>query len=67
MHVKPAAHAPMKAVVLLLPAAIALHAAAAAREPGAVFKDCPECPEMVVLPAGRFAMGAAPGEEEPWR
>src|SRR5262245_35565907 len=25
--------------------------------------DCPECPEMVVVPAGRFAMGAASGEE----
>jgi len=27
------------------------------------FRDCPECPEMVVVPAGRFVMGAAPGEE----
>jgi len=32
--------------------------------PGYVFKDCPDCPEMVVIPAGRFVMGAAPGEEE---
>lgn len=23
-----------------------------------VFKDCPECPSMVVIPAGRFTMGA---------
>ena len=22
------------------------------------FKDCPECPEMVVLPAGEFMMGS---------
>jgi formylglycine-generating enzyme required for sulfatase activity len=29
-----------------------------------VFKDCDECPEMVVIPGGRFEMGAAPGEEE---
>jgi len=28
------------------------------------FKDCDGCPEMVVIPAGRFVMGAAPGEEE---
>ena len=21
------------------------------------FKDCPECPEMVVVPAGEFMMG----------
>lgn len=27
------------------------------------FKDCVECPDMVTIPAGRFAMGAAPGEE----
>ena len=32
--------------------------------PGTVFKDCDECPEMVVIPGGRFEMGAAPGEEE---
>ena len=32
--------------------------------PGAVFKDCDECPEMVVIPAGQFVMGASPGEEE---
>jgi formylglycine-generating enzyme required for sulfatase activity len=32
--------------------------------PGEVFKDCAECPEMVVIPAGSFVMGVAPGEEE---
>lgn len=31
---------------------------------GSVFRDCPECPEMVVLPVDRFVMGAAQGEEE---
>ena len=34
------------------------------RLPGGAFKDCPDCPEMVAVPAGRFVMGAAPGEEE---
>jgi len=24
---------------------------------GAVFRDCPQCPELVVIPAGRFLMG----------
>jgi formylglycine-generating enzyme required for sulfatase activity len=33
-------------------------------KPGSVFKDCEICPEMVVIPAGRFVMGAPPGEEE---
>lgn len=27
-------------------------------------QDCADCPEMVVIPAGLFVMGAAPGEEE---
>lgn len=31
---------------------------------GKEFKDCAECPAMVVLPAGSFIMGANPGEEE---
>ena len=39
-------------------------AAAAVSQPGTSFKDCAECPEMVVIPPGRFMMGAAPGEEE---
>jgi len=31
--------------------------------PGTVFKDCPECPEMVVLPGGSFLMGSPPDPE----
>jgi formylglycine-generating enzyme required for sulfatase activity len=30
---------------------------------GQSFKDCPDCPEMVVIPAGSFTMGASPDEE----
>jgi formylglycine-generating enzyme required for sulfatase activity len=26
--------------------------------PGAAFRDCGECPEMIVIPAGRFIMGS---------
>jgi formylglycine-generating enzyme len=44
--------------------ALPLPAAEGAQAPGAVFRDCPDCPEMVVIPAGRFTMGVAPGEEE---
>ncbi len=29
-----------------------------AREPGEVFRDCANCPEMVVVPAGTFLMGS---------
>ncbi len=46
-------------------AASSLHA----QSPGASFKDCPECPEMVVVPAGSFMMGSAtptaPAYEKP--
>src|SRR5438093_8629769 len=35
------------------------------RAPGAGFRDCPDCPEMVVIPAGRFTRGS-PMEEKAW-
>lgn len=56
-------------------ALLAMTAAVTAAEPsrpaGTVFRDCNECPEMVVIPAGRFVMGTptaqrvsgAPGAE----
>ena len=28
------------------------------RPPGRVFRDCPSCPELVVIPGGRFRMGS---------
>ena len=31
------------------------------KKPGAVFKDCETCPEMVVIPAGSFKMGDLSG------
>jgi formylglycine-generating enzyme required for sulfatase activity len=39
-----------------------LASAPVAQRPGEAFKDCAECPEMVVVPAGRFLMGSPPGE-----
>ncbi|WP_137128444.1 SUMF1/EgtB/PvdO family nonheme iron enzyme [Roseomonas sp. HF4] len=33
--------------------------------PGERFRDCPECPEMVVIPPGRFVMGSPASER--WR
>ena len=32
-------------------------------EPGAVFKDCPDCPELVIVQAGRFTMGSPDDED----
>jgi serine/threonine protein kinase len=34
-----------------------------ALEPGRVFRDCPDCPEMVVIPAGTFMMGSPENEK----
>ena len=33
------------------------------REAGTVFRDCPTCPELVVVPAGRFRMGCVSGRD----
>ena len=36
--------------------------AALATKPGRVFRDCADCPEMVVVPAGTFTMGSPVSE-----
>ena len=41
----------------------AREAEARRKQPGTTFRDCPECPEMVVVPAGSFRMGSPPSEE----
>jgi formylglycine-generating enzyme required for sulfatase activity/V8-like Glu-specific endopeptidase len=38
-------------------------AKAAGPKIGETFRDCPECPEMVVVPAGSFTMGSPESEE----
>jgi formylglycine-generating enzyme required for sulfatase activity len=62
-------------IALALAAALTAAAASpqAAPKVGAAFRDCPDCPQMVVLPPGSFLMGSPPsdphrephGEEEP--
>jgi sulfatase modifying factor 1 len=39
-------------------AAIAPPRVSGAKTPGESFRDCPNCPEMVVVPAGHFLMGS---------
>jgi formylglycine-generating enzyme required for sulfatase activity len=43
--------------------------AADATSPGRVFRDCPNCPEMIVVPAGSLMMGSNDGsaDEKPVR
>lgn len=31
---------------------------------GVTFRDCPNCPEMVVIPAGKYLMGSSPQDTE---
>ncbi len=38
--------------------------AEAEMKPGKVFKDCPDCPELVILPAGSYTMGSGKGGDE---
>ena len=33
------------------------------RVPGTAFRDCPDCPEMVVIPAGTYTMGSSAAEK----
>ena len=49
--------------------AVAVSATASAQErlkPGNTFQDCPECPEMVVIPASSFMMGSPASEPGRW-
>ncbi len=50
----------MRPSVLML---LAMMSALAAAQTGSAYRDCADCPEMVVVPAGSFVMGTAPGEE----
>lgn len=39
---------------------------AAPLQTGSTIRDCPDCPQMVVLPAGQFAMGGNAAEQTAW-
>ena len=55
----------MRLAVLMLAAMVSGRALAqvAHDKTGNSFKDCAQCPEMVVIPAGRFVMGTGADEE----
>ena len=48
--------------IALLAGAARAQSAGLSPKPGRVFRDCVHCPEMVVIPAGQFAMGAPASE-----
>jgi formylglycine-generating enzyme required for sulfatase activity len=47
-------------LVLIIAAASAATALAQAPKPAQTFRDCPDCPEMAVIPAGEGVIGASP-------
>src|SRR5207248_2771251 len=52
------------AVLFVLIAGAYALAQTASSTPGSTFRDCVDCPQMVVVPAGRFTMGVVSREEE---
>lgn len=58
----------MKAIITVLVVTLGETAVAASPQSaltaGETFRDCPECPEMVVLPAGNFLMGSSAADAE---
>ncbi len=50
-------------VAALRAAAPASETPAAVLPAGHVFRDCPDCPDMVAIPAGRFRMGSPSSEQ----
>jgi formylglycine-generating enzyme required for sulfatase activity len=56
------AMAQAEALAKARPAKSAKEAPRTAQRPGSVFQDCPDCPRMVVIPAGEFTMGSLASE-----
>jgi formylglycine-generating enzyme required for sulfatase activity len=58
----PAAASAPKPVETTEPAQAAAAPERSSAKPGAIIRDCADCPEMVVVPAGSFTMGSPPSE-----
>ncbi len=58
-----AQHQRQQLAVASPPATIGTSGGGSAVSPGQTFKDCADCPEMVVIPAGRFLMGSPAAEQ----
>jgi formylglycine-generating enzyme required for sulfatase activity len=58
------AHAAKKAKKETKVQPIVIHPAPKPLKPGEIFRDCPNCPDMVVIKAGDFDMGSVYSEEK---
>lgn len=54
--------APQPVFSSTVPSSVASSKPDSEMHPGKVFRDCADCPEMVVIPAGSFSMGGTAGE-----
>ena len=61
-HPIPRAHLFVTCLTLLVGFMNLSQAASVSLTAGAVLRDCPQCPEMVVIPSGTFVMGSTPAE-----
>lgn len=54
----------LRLLLLVSICTLLLETAGAAQDlqPGETFRDCPQCPEMVVIPSGTFQMGSSPSD-----
>jgi formylglycine-generating enzyme required for sulfatase activity len=64
MYKKTSKQATILTLGLFLFTGVAFTHAEAEMEPGYLFHDCPECPDMVVIPAGSIDMGSAVSKDE---
>jgi len=53
---------PGRVVKMLVGSALMTVGVAHAQSPGSSIRDCPTCPEMIVVPAGEFVMGSPKSE-----
>jgi formylglycine-generating enzyme required for sulfatase activity len=57
--------APQPVFSSTVPSSVASSKPDSEMHPGKVFRDCADCPEMVVIPAGSFSMGGTEREQKP--
>lgn len=54
---------PLIIIVVLTMTLVSSACSNSAHRAGSIFRDCPTCPEMVIIPSGRFVMGSPATEK----